>query len=98
MKSFIQHSPPHPGELLYEFYLEPLQLSIKDAADKLDISRPNLSAIVNGRAGISAVMAMKLAKAFNTTPQYWLNMQVNFDLWVASQQEAPTIKKIRVLV
>lgn len=97
MKQFIQHDPPHPGELLYELYLEPLKLTVTEAADKLLITRPNLSAILNGKAGISPVMAVKLAKAFNTTPQYWLNLQANYDLWQVMQNDE-VAKNVKVLV
>lgn len=96
MKQSIQHSPPHPGEILYEFYFEPLKLSVTEAAGKLLITRPNLSAIINGKAGISPQMALKLAKAFDTSPQYWMNLQINYDLWQADQKNEA--KKIKVLV
>ncbi|MFN7493919.1 MAG: HigA family addiction module antitoxin [Cyclobacteriaceae bacterium] len=81
MKAFIQHSPQHPGEILQEYYFEPLGLSISDAAKKLLITRSNLSSIVNGKAGISPLMAVKLSKAFNTSPEYWMNLQASHDLW-----------------
>jgi len=97
MKTFIQHDPPHPGEILYEFYFEPLKLSVTAAAEKLFITRPNLSAIVNGKAGISPQMALKLAKAFKTTPQYWMNLQTNYDLWHASKNEE-TVNQVKALV
>lgn len=97
MKALIQHDPSHPGTILYEFYFEPLNLNITEAAEKLQITRPNLSAIVNGKAGISAVMALKLAKAFKTTPQFWMNLQTNYDLWLASKQSA-VLKKVPELV
>ncbi|MCZ8070314.1 MAG: HigA family addiction module antitoxin [Cytophagales bacterium] len=79
MKSFKQNSPPHPGELLLEFYLRPLNFSIEETAERLKVSRSCVDSLVNGRSGISASMANKLSKAFRTTPQYWLNMQANFD-------------------
>ena len=97
MKKFIQHSPPHPGEVLHEFYFEPIKLTVTDAAEKLLIARPNLSAIVNGKAGISPSMALKLAKAFDTTPHYWLNLQANYDLCQIMQTDE-AIDKIKVLV
>ncbi len=81
MELILQHSPPHPGEILQDLYLEPLGLSVTKAAEHLHITRPNLSAIVNGRTGISPEMALKLARAFDTSPQYWLNLQNSFDLW-----------------
>jgi addiction module HigA family antidote len=77
----IQYNPPHPGEILKEDYLQPLGLTITEAADGLGIARKNLSAIINGKAGISPEMAMRLSKAFDTTPDLWLNLQANYDLW-----------------
>jgi len=97
MKKLIQHSPSHPGTILQEFYLEPLKLNITEAAGKLQITRPNLSAIVNGKAGISALMALKLAKAFRTTPQFWMNLQANYDLWHAGQ-DVQVLDKVPELV
>ncbi len=97
MKRLVQNDPPHPGDILYEFYLEPLKLSITEASDKLLIARPNLSAIINGKAGISPQMALKLSKAFNTTPQYWMNLQANYDLWQASKNDK-VIRRIKTLV
>jgi addiction module HigA family antidote len=74
-------APAHPGEVLKGLYIEPLEITITDAAEKLDISRKNLSMLVNGRMGVSAEMALRLAKALNTTPELWLNMQQQYDLW-----------------
>ena len=96
MKNLIQHNPPHPGEILQEFYLEPLNLSVTSASESLQIARPNLSAIINGRAGISPLMAHKLAKAFETSPQYWLNLQSNYDLWHSMKHKE--IRKVKKLV
>ena len=97
MKKFIQHHPPHPGEILREFYFEPLRLNITAAAENLLITRPNLSAIINGKTGISPHMAVKLAKAFNTTPHYWLNLQANYDLWQVLEHDK-AVNKVKVLV
>lgn len=85
------HNPPHPGEVLRELCLEPLELTITDAAAALGVSRKTLSAILNGRAGISPEMALRLSIAFNTTPESWLNQQSQYDLWIA-RQESPKIK------
>lgn len=98
MTRFIQHSPPHPGEILLELYLEPLKLNVTQAAEKLLITRPNMSAILNGKAGISPVMAVKLGKAFKTSPLYWLNLQASFDLWEVLQKEEETLSKVEVLI
>lgn len=79
------HSPPHPGEVIKELCLEPLGLSVTDAAKSLGVSRKTLSAILNGRSGISPEMVLRLAKAFDTTPESWLNQQMQYDLWMAEQ-------------
>lgn len=84
----IMHNAPHPGELLKE-YLD--GFSVTDAAKALGITRANLSRILNGHTGISADMAMRLSIALATTPEFWLNLQVQYDLWIASQQERPEI-------
>jgi addiction module HigA family antidote len=75
------YNPAHPGEILKELYLEPLGLSITKAAEGLGITRKSLSEIINGHYGISVEMSMRLSKAFNTTPESWLNMQQQYDLW-----------------
>ncbi len=80
------HTPPHPGEVLRELCLAPLGISVTDAAEALGVSRKTLSSILNGRAGISPEMALRLAKAFDTTPESWLNQQMQYDLWEAKQQ------------
>lgn len=77
------HNPPHPGEILRELCLEPLELTVTAAAEALGVSRKTLSAILNCRAGISPEMAIRLAKAFDTTPESWLNQQMQYDLWNA---------------
>ncbi len=79
------HNPPHPGEVLRELCLEPLGISVTDAAKALGVSRKTLSSILNGRSGISPEMAIRLGKAFNTSPESWLNQQVQYDLWKAEQ-------------
>jgi len=80
------HNPPHPGEIIRELCIEPLDLSITEAAEGLGVSRKTLSAILNGRAGISPEMALRLSMAFNTTPESWLNQQSQYDLWQAKQE------------
>ncbi len=77
----MMHNPPHPGEILKELYFEPLSLSVTEVAKALDITRKTLSAILNGRSGISPLMALKLAIAFDTTPESWLELQNQYDLW-----------------
>ncbi len=98
MKRFIQLSPPHHGEILSEFYFEPLGLTVSEAATRLMITRPNLSSIVNGKAGLSAFMAVKLSKAFNTSPQYWMNIQASHDLWQVMQKKKDAISEVKQIV
>ncbi|MFZ6010434.1 MAG: HigA family addiction module antitoxin [Bacteroidota bacterium] len=81
MRSLTQHSPPHPGEILSELYFAPLKLSHWEAAKKLGISSTRLSSILDGRMAITSVTAAKLARAFQTTPWFWLNLQINYDLF-----------------
>ena len=80
------HNPPHPGEILKEDYLVPLELSITETASALGVTRQALSALINGRGGVSPEMAIRLSKAFNTSPQLWLNLQQQFDLWQAQKK------------
>ena len=79
------HNPPHPGEVLKGLCLEPLGLSVTRAAEALGVSRKTLSAILNGRAGISPEMALRLSKAFGTSPESWLNQQMQYDLWLTQK-------------
>ena len=79
------HNPPHPGEIIRELCLEPLEISVTKAAGALGVSRKTLSSILNGRAGVSPEMAIRLSKAFSTTPESWLNQQMQYDLWHALQ-------------
>jgi addiction module HigA family antidote len=78
--------PVHPGEVLKGLYLDPLETTITDAAKKLGVTRKTLSQLVNGHGGISADMALRLSRALDTTPELWLNMQQNYDLWKAEQK------------
>src|SRR3954468_11960049 len=92
MKPLRMHQPPHPGEILRELCLAPLALSVTEAAASLGLSRNTLSAILNGRAGISPEMAIRLSIAFNTTAESWLQQQLQYDLWRAEQGR----RKLRV--
>ena len=86
------HNPPHPGEVLRALCLEPLGLTVTAAARALRVSRKTLSAILNGRAGISPEMAVRLSLAFGTTAESWMNQQVQYDLWHAERNR----KRLRV--
>lgn len=80
------HDPPHPGAVLKALCLEPLGISVIAAAKALGVSRKTLSAILNGRARISAEMAVRLSIAFDTSAKSWMNQQVQYDLWHAERK------------
>ena len=80
------HNPPHPGEIIRSLWLEPLGLTVTDAATALGVSRKTLSAILNGRAGVSPEMAIRLSIAFGTSAESWLNQQMQYDLWHAERR------------
>jgi len=82
----LMHNPPHPGEILRALCLEPLGLSVTDAAQALGVSRKTLSSILNGRAGISPEMAVRLSIAFDTSAESWLSQQSQYDLWLAEKR------------
>ena len=79
------HNPPHPGEIIRELCVEPLDLSVTDAAEALGVTRKTLSTLLNGRAGISPEMAIRLSRVFGRSPEGWLRLQVQFDLWKTEQ-------------
>jgi len=81
----LMHNPPHPGEVLRELCLEPLDLTVTAAAEALGVSRKTLSALLNGKAGISPEMAIRLSIAFDTSAESWLNQQSQYELWHAEQ-------------
>lgn len=82
----LMHNPPHPGEIIRELCLEPLNLSVTAAAEALGVSRKTLSAVLNGKAGISPEMAVRLSIAFNTSAESWLAQQTQYQLWHAEQR------------
>ena len=86
------HNPPHPGEVLRELCLKPIGLTVTQAARVLGVSRKTLSSILNGRAGITPQMAVRLSLAWGTTAESWMNQQVQYDLWHAERNR----KKLRV--
>ena len=77
------HDPPHPGGIVRRQCLEPLGLTVTRAAEGLGVTRQALSELLNGRTGVSVEMAIRLSKAFGSTPETWLGMQMAYDLWQA---------------
>jgi addiction module HigA family antidote len=82
------HKPKHPGSMIKSLCLEPLGISISEAAKLLKISRPTLSKLVNGHLNITPEMAMRLAIVFNTSEELWINLQAGYDLWKAQKARA----------
>jgi antitoxin HigA-1 len=88
------HNPPHPGEILAEECLKPLGLTVTSAAEALGVSRKTFSLILNGHAGITAPMALRLAKAFGGTAEFWLRLQMQRDLWDARRTRVGAVKRL----
>lgn len=86
------YNPPHPGEILLELYIKPLDLTITEVAKGLGVSRPTLSELVNGHRSVSPEMAARLAIAFDGEPRTWLNLQTQYDLWLQKTKH----KKLKV--
>jgi len=81
-------NPPHPGGVVRRQCLEPLGLSVTAAAKGLGVTRQALSDLVNEKAGVSVEMAIRLSKAFGSSPEMWLNLQLAYDLWKARDRAA----------
>lgn len=90
----MMHDPPHPGEILRELYLEPLGLTVTEAARALGVARKTLSAVLNEHSGISPEMAYRLARAFSTSPELWINLQKQRDLWEARETDVSAVRKL----
>ncbi len=91
------HNPPHPGEFITEVYLEPNNLSGRELAGKLDVSASTLNRILKGTSGISPEMALRLSKALGRSPESWLALQYNYDLWQARQHvKLERVRRVRL--
>jgi addiction module HigA family antidote len=86
--------PTHPGEILLEDFLRPMEITQKQLAEHIGDHAPKINDIINGRRGVSPAMAWKLPRALNTTPEFWTNLQAAFDL-AKAREEAPAIKPLR---
>ena len=90
------HNPPHPGEFIWEVYLEPHDMSARGLAESLGVSPSTLNRLINGQSGISPEMALRLSKALGRSPESWIAMQYNFDLWHARRStDLSTVRKVR---
>ena len=86
---------PHPGELLREDVLLPLGIEVTDAAQRLGMSRTTLSRVINGRAGISPDLAIRLERAGASTARFWMTLQSNYELSLAEQRKQPTVQRLQ---
>ncbi len=88
----LMHNPPHPGRVLREYLGE---IEIAEAARRLRVTRTTLSRVINGRAGISAEMSLRLSAALGTHAAFWSGLQMDYDLWRASRKRRPKIVPFR---
>ena len=88
------HNPPHPGEVLKDGVFADNLVSVTDAAAALGVTRVSLSRVLNGKAGVSAEMAVRLGKWLGTGPDVWFNMQAQYELWKAEQALKTLVRKI----
>ena len=89
------HNPPHPGEFIRSVYLEPFSVTGRQLAAKLDVSPSTLNRVLNGRSGVSPEMALRLSKTVGRSPESWLALQHNYDLWHAKKSlDLKAVKKI----
>ena len=90
------YNPPHPGEIIKEFCIEPLGLTVTDAAGFLGVTRKTFSALLNRRSGISPEMALRLSKVFGRSPEGWLKLQLQYDLWQTKQRvDLKNLKRVK---
>jgi len=87
------HNPPHPGEFIRETYIEPFDISIRSLAENLGVVASTLARVVAERSAVSPVMALRLSKALGRSPESWLAMQDNYDLWQA--RKSANLSKVR---
>ena len=80
------HNPPHPGEFIREVYLEPLNVSFRSVAEKLKVSPSTFHRLIKGQSSVSSEMALRLSKTLGRSPESWLAMQDNYNLWQAKQR------------
>ena len=89
------HNPPHPGKFIEETYIKPLTISLREASSKLDVSPSTFSRLIKGESDISPVMALKLSKAFGRSPESWMQMQAEHELWKARKKV--NLKRVSII-
>ena len=91
-------APTHPGEMLLEEFLKPMELTQRDLADSIHVPYQRINEIINGRRGVTPSTALRLSKFFGVSPDFWMNLQLRWDLYFAQQSEADELKTIRPVV
>lgn len=90
------HRPPtHPGEMLLEEFLKPMGLTQRELADAIHVPYQRINEIINGKRSITPSTALRLAKFFGMSPDFWMNLQIRWDLYHAQQSEQDTLQSIR---
>ena len=89
------HEPTHPGEMLLEEFLKPMELSQRELANGIRVPYQRVNELINRRRGITPATALRLAKYFGNTPGFWMNLQLRWDLYHAQQSEAEALRRIR---
>lgn len=88
-------APTHPGEMLLEEFLTPMGLTQRDLADSIHVPYQRINEIINGRRGVTPSTALRLSKFFRVSPDFWMNLQLRWDLYFAQQSEADKLKAIK---
>jgi len=88
-------APTHPGEMLLEEFLKPMELTQRDLADSIHVPYQRINEIINGRRGVTPSTALRLSKFFGVSPDFWMNLQLRWDLYFAQQSDADELKTIK---
>ena len=91
-------TPTHPGEMLLEEFLKPMKLTQRELADAIHVPYQRVNDIVNGRRGITPSTALRLAKFFGMSPDFWMNLQLRWDLYFATKDETRILEEIHPFV
>ena len=89
------HDPPHPGEFIRQVYIDPMGVSVRQVAESLGVAASTLNRVLNGQSNVSPEMALRLSKALGRSPESWLEMQAQYDLWHA--RRSVSLKQVRKL-
>ena len=98
LRTPTHREPTHPGEVLFEEFLSPLNLTQADVAERIGVSYPRLNELIHGKRGVTTDTALRLSRLLGTTPEFWLNLQLTYDLYQAQHSaEANEIRSIKPL-